>query len=131
MHQLELVSISRFNRSHPECARWRIQDPQCSRRKSAGLDFLSLHGAGDMIRLPDGKRHDRERRIAGRAAGELAAIGDEQIFDIVGLAEFVHDTVPCFRAHPGYIDDERSFSRDELRRVRSRKSGTTAAAFDR
>src|ERR1700730_8352971 len=53
-----------------------------------------------MISLSDCKRHDRERRIAGRAGGELAAIRYEQIFDIVGLAEFVHDTVLCFRAHP-------------------------------
>src|SRR6267142_3727307 len=62
------------------------------RQTEVVLDFLSLHGAGDMIRLPDGKRHDGVRRIAGRAAGKLAAIRDEQILDVVGLAELVHDT---------------------------------------
>jgi hypothetical protein len=34
--------------------------------KRSSARFLSLHGAGYMNRLPDGKRHDRERRIACR-----------------------------------------------------------------
>ena len=66
----------------------------------SGSDFLALHRAGDVVRLPDRQRDDRQRRIAGRAAGELAAVGDEQVLDVVGLAELVHHAVPRLLAHP-------------------------------
>src|SRR3981189_631052 len=77
---------------------WTIQD--LSAAFKAVLDCLSQHAAPPYMPNPDGKRHDGERRIAGRAAGELAAIRDEQILDVVGLAEFVHDTILRFGPHP-------------------------------
>ena len=38
------------------------------------LDVSPLHRAGDVIGLPDRERHDRERGVASRARGELAAV---------------------------------------------------------
>src|SRR5216683_2962172 len=64
------------------------------------LDLLALHRAADVVRMPDRERHDRQRWIAGGAASELAAIRDEQVLDVVGLAEFVHHAIPRLLAHP-------------------------------
>ena len=46
-------------------------------------DLLLPHLVGDIVRLPDGQRHDRQRRVLGAAGGELAAVGDEQVLDVV------------------------------------------------
>src|ERR1700674_2803307 len=63
------------------------------------LNLLALHGGRDVVRLPDGERNDGQRRVAGRAAGELAAVGHEQVLDVVGLAELVHHAIPRLLAH--------------------------------
>src|SRR3954468_8147043 len=42
------------------------------------LNLLLLHPARNVVRLPDRQRDDGQRRIARGAAGELAAVGDEQ-----------------------------------------------------
>src|ERR1700688_354363 len=41
------------------------------------LNLLALHGGRDVVRLPDGERNDGQRRVAGRAAGALAAVGHQ------------------------------------------------------
>ena len=46
-------------------------------------DILLAHFVGDVFRLPDGQRDDRQSWIFGAAGGELAAVGDEQVLDIV------------------------------------------------
>ena len=52
-------------------------------------DILLPHFVSDVFRLPDRQRHDRQRRVLGAAGGELAAVGDEQVLDVVRLAELV------------------------------------------
>ena len=53
---------------------------------------------GQVVGLPDRERHDGQRRVLGPAGRELAAVRDEQIGDIVGLAELVADAVLCLFA---------------------------------
>src|SRR5712671_8009975 len=92
---------TRPNRSRPDVKGKRLCPiPNRAASFCASLNLLALHRAGDVVRLPDRERHDRQRWIAGGAAGELAAIRDEQVLDVVGLAEFVHHAVPRLLAHP-------------------------------
>src|SRR6478672_8578411 len=77
--------------------RWQLADIDPQSRFF--LNLLALHGARDVVRLPDRQRHDRQRRIAGGAGGELAAVRDEQVLDVVGLAELVRHTIPRLLAH--------------------------------
>ena len=44
--------------------------------------------------LPDCQRNDGQGRIFSAAAGELAAVGDEQIRNVVGLPVFVAHAIP-------------------------------------
>ncbi len=50
------------------------------------LDALGRHFLGDEIRLADCQCHDGQRRVFRRAGGELAAVGHEQVLDVVSLA---------------------------------------------
>src|SRR5271165_976983 len=56
-------------------------------------DGVRLHLVRDIVRLTDRKRHDRQGRVFGAAGGELAAVRDEQVPDVVRLAPLVHHAV--------------------------------------
>src|SRR6202046_5472935 len=47
----------------------------------------------------EGQGYDRERGVCAAAAGELAAVGDEEIFHVVRLAVFVDDAVALIFGH--------------------------------
>src|SRR5437660_5528717 len=64
------------------------------------LNDLLCHHIRNVVRLPDRQRDDSQSRILGAARGELAAVGNKQIRDIVGLPEFVDDAVARLFAHP-------------------------------
>ena len=76
---------------------------EANRRKD--LERLLAHRLGDVVRLPDRQRHDGERRVLGRAGGELAAVGDEQVLDVVRLAPFVDDAVLAASRSSGWCRD--------------------------
>ena len=61
-----------------------------------------------MVGLPDRKGNDRQRRIAGRTAGELAAVGDEQVLDVVSLPELVHHANVSLGLHSKVGDGPKS-----------------------
>src|SRR5262249_53509756 len=48
----------------------------------SGSDLLPAHHPGHRVRLADRQGNDGERRVAGGAGGELAAVGDEQVLDV-------------------------------------------------
>src|SRR5262249_36845085 len=54
---------------------------------------------GDVVGLADRQRHDREGWVLRAAGRELAAIGDEEILDVVGLAPLVDDAVAWILRH--------------------------------
>lgn len=58
-----------------------------------GSEILLHDLISDVIRLPDCERNDRQRRVCRRAGGELASIGDKEVFDVVGLAPFIADPI--------------------------------------
>lgn len=53
-----------------------------------------------MIRLTDRKRHNRQGWVLGSAAGELRAVRDEKVRNIMGLALFVDNSVTWIFRHP-------------------------------
>ena len=63
-------------------------------------DVLRAHLLGDVVGLADGQRHDGQRRVLRAAGRELAAVGDEQVLDVVRLAPFVDHAVARLLAHP-------------------------------
>lgn len=46
-----------------------------------------------MVGLTDRQRHDGQGRVFCRAGGELAAVADEKIGDVVALAPSVDDAI--------------------------------------
>ena len=58
------------------------------------------NSAGDVVGLPDGERDDGQRRVLRRAGGELAAVGDEEVRDVVALPAPVDHPVARVLAHP-------------------------------
>ena len=52
----------------------------------------------DVLRLPNGKRHNRQRWIRCAGTGELTPVTDEHIRDIVGLTPTIAYAVRCPRA---------------------------------
>jgi hypothetical protein len=69
-------------------------------RQQDGLDLyrknsdgVLAHLLGDVVGLTNGKADNCQRWVLGAAGRELATVRDEQILDVVGLAEFVADTV--------------------------------------
>ncbi len=68
--------------------------------------------------------------LHGRAAGELAAVRDEQVLDVVGLAELVDHAVPRFshscRSVPMLCVDGYGVSPDKFSSPSPRRPRTTA-----
>src|SRR5690348_3632088 len=62
-------------------------------------DFVLAHLIGDVVRLADGQGDDGQRGILRGPGGELAAVGDEQVLDVVGLAMLVHHAVAGLLRH--------------------------------
>ena len=54
-----------------------------------GSDRARSHLTCDMIGLTDRQRHDGQRRIFRSPGGELAAVRDEQVGNVMRLAPFV------------------------------------------
>src|SRR5471032_1844053 len=57
------------------------------------------HLSGDVIRLANGEGDDGKRRVRCAAGGELAAVGDEQVLDVMRLPELVTHAVAGIAAH--------------------------------
>src|SRR5262245_45935141 len=53
------------------------------------LHLLPTQLTGQVLSLPDRERHNGQRRVLGPAGRKLAAVRDEQIGDVVGLAILV------------------------------------------
>ncbi len=70
------------------------------RRSSAPSDLVLAHLLGDTVGLADRQRDDSERGVLGGTGGELVAVGDEQVLDVVGLAVLVHHASRRIGAHP-------------------------------
>src|SRR5580704_10659977 len=66
---------------------WRILAADGIRK----LDRAFLHLVGEIFGLAEGEGYDRERGVFAAAAGELAAVGDEEIVHVVRLPVFVND----------------------------------------
>src|SRR6476646_9349719 len=62
-------------------------------RRACVLHHVLAQLVGQVVGLPDRERHDGQRRVLGPAGRELAAVRDEQIGVIVGLAVLVADAV--------------------------------------
>src|SRR5215469_2794927 len=58
------------------------------------LHLLLAQLVGQIFGLPDRQRNDGQSGILSATAGELTAVGDEQIRDVVSLAVFVAHAVP-------------------------------------
>lgn len=56
-------------------------------------DGVPAHLLGDVVGLANGKADNRQCWVLGAAGRELATVGDEQILDVMTLAEFVADAV--------------------------------------
>src|SRR5437660_12920213 len=68
--------------------------------ESVNSDGVLAHLLCDVVGLTNGKRDNRQGRVLGAAGRELAAVGYEQILDVVSLAEFVADAIPRILRHP-------------------------------
>ena len=68
--------------------------------KKPWLDVLRAHFFGDVIGLTDRQGHDGERWVFRCTGGELAAVGHEQVFDVVALTELIDHAVLRVRALP-------------------------------
>lgn len=65
----------------------------CCERAPPTSELVRAHLLGDILGLADRERDDGKRRVAGVVGGELAAIGHEQVVDIVALAPFIDDAL--------------------------------------
>src|SRR5437899_13042371 len=74
--------------------------PSGPRSRIIDLDRVFAHLFRDVVRLTNGKRNNRQGGVLCAAGRELAAIGDEQILDVVSLAEFVADAISRILRHP-------------------------------
>ena len=64
-------------------------------------DVARTHLAGDMIRLPDRKGHDGQRRVCGGAGGEDRTARDEEIGNAVDPAVCINDALSWVSVHSG------------------------------
>ena len=60
---------------------------------------LLAHLVGDVVGLTYRQGHDGEGRVLRSAGRELAAVRDEEIFDVVRLAPLVDDAVARILRH--------------------------------
>ena len=58
-------------------------------KEQAGQIVSAAHQAGDVAGLADGEGDNGERRVARERRGELAAVGDEEVGDLVAPAPTV------------------------------------------
>src|SRR6266478_9337455 len=79
---------------------WKLASHILMRALLPNSDLLSLHRTCDVVGLSNGKRDNRECRVAGGTSGELASVGDEYVLDVVGLPEFIDHAILRLCAHP-------------------------------
>src|SRR5574341_94944 len=78
----DLAHSSVWRRASVASAPQFTQLPLCASGRTR-LDFGRLHLLDDVVGRPDGQRADGQRRVLGRARGEHAAVGDEEVLDFM------------------------------------------------
>src|SRR5262245_66662990 len=80
---------------------------------TAASDGAFGHLVGDVVGLADRERDDRQGRVGGGTGAELAAVRDEQVLNLVGLAPLVADPVlrPFAHAATAHVVARREWRR--------------------